>query len=264
MAHSDGGYHVPLLVLPSGICPKHDVRWPGYPWLPCLPISMGLPVIHEHICPLRNFLDWPPWNCRRTNQSFLDALYPVLRVSLYPKTFLLLQFILDTNQQNRVGVPMADLPKFWSFMYRVSPATYLVGGIMSSAVANSNVTCADREILRTAPTGNLTCNEFLAAYMEAAGGLVLNPTARSMCEYCPLATTNEFLDWFQISYHTRWRDFGLIWVYILVNIVSGLGLYWVFKVPKRRCSKRAWGNFGPKVNLVCLPQNYYYYYFMCL
>lgn len=95
---------------------------------------------------------------------------------------------------------------------------------MSSAVANSKVTCANREILRMAPTGNLTCNEFLAAYIEAAGSFVLNPTAQSMCEYFPLATTNEFLDRFQISYHTRWRDFGLIWVYILVNIVAGLGL----------------------------------------
>jgi ABC-type multidrug transport system permease subunit len=46
-------------------------------------------------------------------------------------------------------------------MYRVSPATYLVGGIMSNAVANSNVTCADREILHMIPIGNLTCEEFL-------------------------------------------------------------------------------------------------------
>lgn len=110
---------------------------------------------------------------------------------------------------------------------------------MSSAVANSKVTCANREIFRMAFTGNLTCNEFLAAYIEAAGGFVLNPTAQSMCEYCPLATTNEFLDRFEISYHTRWRNFGLVWVYILVSIVAGLGRYWVFKVPKRRCSKRA-------------------------
>ncbi|KAL4745768.1 hypothetical protein BDW72DRAFT_211010 [Aspergillus terricola var. indicus] len=138
-----------------------------------------------------------------------------------------------------VGVPMADLPKFWTFMYRVSPATYLVGGIMSNAVANSDVTCADREVLRMAPIGNLTCNEFLAPYVDVAGGLVLNPTSQSICEYCPLATTNEFLDRFQISYNTRWRDFGLIWVYILVNIVAGLGLYWAFKVPKGRGGKHA-------------------------
>ncbi|EFQ98073.1 multidrug resistance protein CDR1 [Nannizzia gypsea CBS 118893] len=138
-----------------------------------------------------------------------------------------------------VGVLAADLPKFWSFMYRVSPATYLVGGLMSSAVANSGVKCADREILRMAPTGNLTCKEFLAPYIEGAGGVVLNPASQGICEYCPLATTNEFLDRFQISYDTRWRDFALVWVYILANIVAGLGFYWLFKVPRGRGIKRA-------------------------
>lgn len=124
-------------------------------------------------------------------------------------------------------------------MYRASPATYLVGGLISSAVANSDVKCAAREILHMAPVGNLTCKEFLTPYIEAAGGAVLNPASRDICEYCPLASTNEFLNRFQISYDTRWRDFGLLWVYILVNIVAGLGFYWIFKFPKRGGSRRA-------------------------
>lgn len=95
-------------------------------------------------------------------------------------------------------------------MYHVSPATYLLGGIMSTAVANSGVTCAPHEILHMAPPRNMTCQDYLSAFTEAAGGLVLNPGARSVCEYCPLATTNEFLARFGISYGTRWRDFGLV------------------------------------------------------
>ncbi|EGD94897.1 ABC transporter [Trichophyton tonsurans CBS 112818] len=142
-------------------------------------------------------------------------------------------------EENSVGVPPGDLPKFWSFMHRVSPATYLVGGLISSAVANSDVKCAAREILHMAPVGNLICKEFLTPYIEAAGGAVLNPASRDICEYCPLASTNEFLNRFQISYDTRWRDFGLLWVYILVNIVAGLGFYWIFKFPKRGGSRRA-------------------------
>lgn len=133
---------------------------------------------------------------------------------------------------------MADLPKFWTFMYRVSPATYLVGGIMSNAVANSDAQCADREILQMKPTGDLNCKDFLASYIDNAGGRILNPMSQELCQYCPLATTNEYLDRFQISYSTRWRDFGLIWVYIFVNIIAGLGLYWAFKVRKGKGSKK--------------------------
>jgi Fe-S cluster assembly ATP-binding protein len=43
-----------------------------------------------------------------------------------------------------------NIPKFWTFMYRVSPATYLVSGIMSTSVYGSDVTCAQNEILQMA------------------------------------------------------------------------------------------------------------------
>ncbi|KAF5019292.1 hypothetical protein F66182_8710 [Fusarium sp. NRRL 66182] len=127
-----------------------------------------------------------------------------------------------------IGVPRADLPGFWTFMYRASPATYLVGGIMSTAVANNNVTCADYEVLRLAPPpgGNISCGEFLGPFAEAAGGRVLESTALDTCGYCPIGTTNDFLAQFDLNYNTRWRDFGLVWVYILVNIGAALGLYW--------------------------------------
>ena len=135
-----------------------------------------------------------------------------------------------------IGVPRADLPGFWTFMYRASPATYLVGGIMSTAVANNNVTCADYEVLHIVPpsVGNMSCGEFLGPFAEAAGGRVLDPTAHDECGYCPIGTTNDFLAQFDLSYDTRWRDFGLVWVFILVNISAALGLYWAFRVPKRK------------------------------
>lgn len=90
-----------------------------------------------------------------------------------------------------------------------------------------------------APVGDFTCKEFLTPYIEAARGAVLNRASRDICEYWPLALTDEFLYRFQISYDTRWRVFGLLWEYILVNIASGLGFYWVFKLPKGGGSRRA-------------------------
>ncbi|KAK4184983.1 ZEB2-regulated ABC transporter 1 [Podospora australis] len=131
-----------------------------------------------------------------------------------------------------IGVPPVDLPAFWKFMYRASPATYLVGGLMSTAVANSEVVCADYEVLHMSAPNGTSCGDFLGPFAEAAGGRVLNPVGREMCEYCPLGTTNDFLRRFELDYETRWRDFGLVWVYILVNIGLALGLYWVFRVPK--------------------------------
>ncbi|KAF4828945.1 ZEB2-regulated ABC transporter 1 [Colletotrichum tropicale] len=138
-----------------------------------------------------------------------------------------------------IGVPRADLPGFWTFMYRASPATYLVGGIMSTAVANTDVTCADYEVLHMKPPtdGNMSCGEFLGPFAEAAGGRVLDPSAVDECGYCPLGTTNDFLAQFDLSFNTRWRDFGFVWVFILFNIGAALGLYWAFRVPKGKETK---------------------------
>ncbi|TIC93490.1 Multidrug resistance protein CDR2 [Colletotrichum higginsianum] len=148
-----------------------------------------------------------------------------------------------------VGVPRADLPAFWTFMHRVSPATYLVGGITSAAVPSVDVVCAEAEVLRVAlPASGLgsgsdaTCGGFLGPFAEAAGGRVLNPAAAgdgagSVCEYCPLGTTGDFLARFDIAYGTRWRDLGIVWAYVLFNIAAAMALYWLFRVPKGKRAK---------------------------
>ncbi|KAM0421142.1 hypothetical protein ACHAPT_011034 [Fusarium lateritium] len=137
-----------------------------------------------------------------------------------------------------VGVPYADIPKFWTFMYRASPGTYLISGIMSTAVYGSNVTCADNEVLHMAVPANLTCETFMGPFVEAAGGYLLNPLSSESCQYCSLASTEQYLDHFQIDYSDRWWHFGLLWVYIAFNIAATLGLYWLFRVPKGSGVKR--------------------------
>ncbi|KAF4949226.1 hypothetical protein FSARC_13532 [Fusarium sarcochroum] len=138
-----------------------------------------------------------------------------------------------------VGVTYGDIPAFWTFMYRVSPATYIVGGIMSTAVWGSDVTCADNEILQMHVPANMTCGDFMGPFVKEAGGYLVDRASTEMCQYCSLATTEEFLATFYIDYDDRWWNFGLLWVYIIVNIAGALGLYWLFRVPRGSGVKRA-------------------------
>jgi ABC-type multidrug transport system permease subunit len=138
-----------------------------------------------------------------------------------------------------VPVPRNDLPGFWTFMNRVSPATYLVNGLASAAVANAEVRCAANEILHMVPAANQTCSDFLGPFSDATGGNVLNPSARDICSYCPVSNSNTMLAQFDIRYTNRWRDFGILWVYIFVNIGIALGFYWIFRVPKKVGTKKA-------------------------
>ncbi|EUC42194.1 hypothetical protein COCMIDRAFT_104159 [Bipolaris oryzae ATCC 44560] len=125
-----------------------------------------------------------------------------------------------------------QMPRFWIFMYRVSPFTYLVGGMLAVGVADSSVTCAANEYLRFDPV-NGTCGEYMAQYQAMAGGYVQNPSATANCAFCPMGDTNVFLKTVHADYSLVWRNFGLMWVYIVFNVFAACGLYYWARVPKR-------------------------------
>ncbi|KAJ5471563.1 hypothetical protein N7530_008920 [Penicillium desertorum] len=125
-----------------------------------------------------------------------------------------------------------EMPGFWIFMYRVSPFTYLVSGMLSTAVSGTDVTCSTDEILTFNPPGSQTCYEYLNAYAERTGGSILNPNATSSCSYCSMKSTDTFLAQVDSYYSDAWRNFGIMWAYLVFNIVAALGIYWWARVPK--------------------------------
>jgi len=92
------------------------------------------------------------------------------------------------------------LPGFWIFMYRVSPFTYLVDGILSVGLANALVTCSDIEYLDFDPPSGLTCGEYLVNYTMFAGGYVNNPEAMTSCDFCTVRDTNTLLAGLGLNY----------------------------------------------------------------
>ncbi|KGO65937.1 CDR ABC transporter [Penicillium italicum] len=124
----------------------------------------------------------------------------------------------------------ASLPGFWIFMYRVSPLTYIISGMMSSGLANIDVHCSDIETTLVQPPSGQTCGSYLGAYLKIAGGAVYNPDATSDCQFCTIADSNVFLESISSSYTDRWRNFGLIWAYVAFNIAGTLVLYWYVRV----------------------------------
>jgi len=127
-------------------------------------------------------------------------------------------------------VPYNTLPGFWKFMYRVSPFTYFVEGILGVAVANTPVSCGPEEFQEFDPPAGQTCGDYLQAYQSYAGGSLNNPSATSNCQFCQLTNTNVFLDNFGIKYGNRWRNFGIIWVYVIVNVAAACAFYWLARV----------------------------------
>lgn len=126
------------------------------------------------------------------------------------------------------------LPGFWIFMYRVSPFTYWIAGIAATEGAGRQINCSATETSVFNPPPGQTCGEYLAPYLSQAPGTLQNPGATANCQYCQLSNTDQFLAASNIYYSERWRNFGLVWAYVLFNIFVAVITYYLVRVRKSK------------------------------
>jgi ATP-binding cassette, subfamily G (WHITE), member 2, PDR len=101
------------------------------------------------------------------------------------------------------------LPGFWIFMYYLSPLTYLISAVLSTALSGTHVRCASDELVRFERPSGTTCGTFMASYIGSSGGYLVDESAIKTCEYCSFDETDVFLDSVGIHFSERWRNFGI-------------------------------------------------------
>ncbi|KAJ5930413.1 CDR ABC transporter [Penicillium verhagenii] len=143
--------------------------------------------------------------------------------------------------------PPSDLPGFWIFMYRVSPFTYWTGAMASTQVHGRHVVCATDELSIFNPPSGQTCWEYLEKYATATGGQVLNKAATSSCEYCAVTIADQYVAGSGIYYSQRWRNYGIVWAYIVFNIFIAVLTYYLFRVKRWNMEgiKKSFARFTP-------------------
>lgn len=111
------------------------------------------------------------------------------------------------------------MPRFWIFIYRWNPLTYLVQAILSTALANSKITCTYHEYLQIKPPSGQTCQGLMNLLMERVGGYVIIEGNKFL--YCPIDETNTFLESVHAIYSERWRKtlgFSLFLLYLILSL----------------------------------------------
>ncbi|KAK0657950.1 heterokaryon incompatibility protein-domain-containing protein [Cercophora newfieldiana] len=110
-----------------------------------------------------------------------------------------------------------ELPRFWVFLYlyRVSPLTYFINGLLAAGIADTSITCSAVELLRITPVLSPPVRkfgEYMAPYMQIAGGYLANPEAVEECLYCQALVTNTVLRSIGLDDQLRnaWRDVGFL------------------------------------------------------
>ena len=130
-----------------------------------------------------------------------------------------------------------DLPGFWIFMYRVSPFTYLVSAMLSTGVSRADAICEEVEYLTFNPPANQTCQAYMEPFIKAAHtGYLKDPDATSNCMFCTISKTDVYLSGISSNFNDAWRNFGLMWAYIVFNIFGAVFIYWLARVPKGKKS----------------------------
>ncbi|KAH9885153.1 ATP-binding cassette transporter [Xylariomycetidae sp. FL2044] len=131
-----------------------------------------------------------------------------------------------------VLVPPNEMPRVWIFLYRASPLSYFTSAMLATGLANVDVTCAENEYTTIDPNPGQTCYQYLAEHIQHVGGYLLDNNATTNCQYCKIKETNMFLAEVQSEYSTRWRNFGIMWAYVVFNIAGALLFYWLARMPK--------------------------------
>ncbi|KAG0701470.1 ABC-2 type transporter-domain-containing protein [Suillus ampliporus] len=113
---------------------------------------------------------------------------------------------------------------WWRWMYRVSPFTYIIQGLLGQAIGGTPISCASRELVSVNPPKGLTCDKYMGPFMEFAGGYLTNPDASEGCQYCPYETADDYMySIFSIKYSYHWRNIGIVFGYVLFNIFA---MFW--------------------------------------
>ncbi len=129
-------------------------------------------------------------------------------------------------------------------MYRLTPFTYLIEGLLVNAVSGSSVVCKTSELTYLVPPAGTSCQDWLAPYIATAGGYAQE--VGDQCGFCQYSSGDEFLSGLLMSFSHRYRDVGFMCAYIVFNIATVYLMTYLYSVvdwtnvsfkPKKKANK---------------------------
>ncbi|ORX71863.1 hypothetical protein DL89DRAFT_277579 [Linderina pennispora] len=132
-----------------------------------------------------------------------------------------------------VAIPFSQFPKFWKFLYWLSPYHYYIELVVVNDLHGSPVHCKPHEHHIFNPPPRMTCQQYAGLWVSKAIGYINNPNATSSCEYCQFKDGDDFYKTLSWSFDHRWRNWGILAGYAIFNIAFTVLMVRVYKVNKR-------------------------------
>ena len=152
--------------------------------------------------------------------------------------------------------PPPLLPYFWrSWMFMLSPFTWIMEGILGNAIGGVDVLCRPEEMQVIIPPAGQTCDQYLDGFSspqgDPRGGIgYYQQMQNGNCAYCQYRTGDEYLASVELNAANRFRDLGIILAYIVFNTALLFGLFYLFRIHKwsksqKTTPKAGEGEVGP-------------------
>jgi len=135
--------------------------------------------------------------------------------------------------------PPDQLPTFWgSWMFYLSPFTWIMEGMLGDAIGGVAVHCELDEMQQINPPEGQDCswiNRFAAPRDRPElggrnGYWVSGPQGE--CMYCLYRYGDDYLDTVKMHADHRYADLGIVVAYIAFNTALLFGLFWLFRIYK--------------------------------
>ncbi|QBM88980.1 ATP-binding cassette, subfamily G (WHITE), member 2, SNQ2 [Metschnikowia aff. pulcherrima] len=128
--------------------------------------------------------------------------------------------------------PVSLMPGFWTFMYKVSPYTYIIQNLVLSIIHGRVVSCSEKEFSVFDPPSGQTCGEYMRDFLTTAPGYLRDDNATSNCGYCAFSNADQYLATVGIKYSYVWRNIGFFCAYTVFNLCACLLLYKFVRLTK--------------------------------
>ena len=136
--------------------------------------------------------------------------------------------------------PPKQLPYFWrSWMFHLSPFTYIVEGQLGNAIHDKPVICKPQELNTIIPPKGQSCDAYLQPFsypknvtpppnQPSTGYYIPNPDGT--CGFCSMRRGEDYLTSIEMNSKYRYRDLGILCAYIGFNLLLVFALYYLFRI----------------------------------
>ena len=132
--------------------------------------------------------------------------------------------------------PPPQLPYFWrSWMFHLSPFTYIIEGMLGNVIHDKPVQCTPDEFNVVNPPEGQSCAAYMGKFTSVPSTGYYQESANGTCLYCRMKHAESYLTSIDMNGDNRFKDIGYLIAYIAFNFLLLYGIYF-FTYALRRYS----------------------------